>query len=86
MPGGFLFFAVFLPKRIRKAIHFLCTRGVLFLDTTQLWDQACALLSADMMKVTYDTWIKTLDITFTPEALRWFLLRVCENYIASVKE
>ena len=62
------------------------------MDTTQLWDQACALLSADMMKVTYDTWIKTLkpvaldgDVFVLQAATDFYRKNVVSRYAAMIE-
>ena len=62
------------------------------MDTTLLWDQTCQLLSADMMKVTYDTWIKTLkpvalegDLFVLQAATDFYRKNVVSRYAATIE-
>ena len=62
------------------------------MDTTLLWDQTCRLLSADMMKVTYDTWIKTLkpvalegDLFVLQAATDFYRKNVVSRYAATIE-
>ena len=66
--------------------------GAFSLDTTLLWDQTCQLLSADMMKVTYDTWIKTLkpvalegDLFVLQAATDFYRKNVVSRYAATIE-
>ena len=62
------------------------------MDMTQLWDQTCQLLSADMMKVTFDTWIKTLkpvaldgDTFVLQAATDFYRKNVVSRYAATIE-
>lgn len=62
------------------------------MDKQVLWDQACALLSADMMKVTFDTWIKTLkpidlndDTLVLQAATDFYKKNVTARYAATIE-